>query len=155
MRGVADDADRARARIGGAAMVGARSALGYGVSLLIDLYGCDSRRFSRRTIRRFMVEFCAHIGMEREALHFWDFPTRAERLAAPAHLAGISAVQFITTSNITLHTLDRDRAIFLDCFTCNNAFDEASGHLAAVDFAKTFWRAERSEFQVFGRGKTP
>jgi S-adenosylmethionine/arginine decarboxylase-like enzyme len=34
------------------------------------------------------------------------------------HLKGTSAIQFITTSNITIHTLDLLGAVYLNIFSC-------------------------------------
>ena len=88
----------------------------YGVELILDLHQCETP-FSQQTIRRFMEELCNLIHMERADLHFWDYETVEEKDAAPPHLAGTSAVQFITTSNVTIHTLDKLRAVYLNIFT--------------------------------------
>ncbi len=93
----------------------------YGLSTFIDLSRCASETFTRTSIEAFMVELCKQIDMEREDLHFWDYegdPAGYE--AAPPHLRGVSAVQFIKTSTIVIHTLDTLRAVFIDLFSCKD-----------------------------------
>ena len=96
------------------------SPMAYGKELILDIHNCKTK-FSRETITDFMRHLCYHIDMERHDLYFWDYEDDEEaKAAAPAHLAGTSAVQFITTSNITIHTLDRLEAVYLNIFTCSS-----------------------------------
>ena len=93
----------------------------YGKELILDLHGCNPARFTRTLISNFLVVLCGKINMERSELHFWDYrnyPDEYEK--APDHLKGTSAIQFITTSNITIHTLDKLRKVFLNIFSCKN-----------------------------------
>jgi S-adenosylmethionine/arginine decarboxylase-like enzyme len=50
------------------------------------------------------------------------------------HLNGISAVQFISTSNFTIHALTDLKAVYLNIFTCKD-FDVKS----AVHFAREYF----------------
>ncbi len=96
----------------------------YGFELIMDLHGCDVGKFTRRSIEEYMEAVCAAIGMKREDLHFWDYEgVPEEELPKEAHLLGTSAVQFITTSNIVIHTLDLLKAVYINIFTCKE-FDE-------------------------------
>jgi len=96
----------------------------YGFELIMDLHGCDVSKFNRKSIEEYMVAVCEAIGMEREDLHFWDYEgVPAEDLPKEAHLLGTSAVQFITTSNIVIHTLDLLKAVYINIFSCK-PFDE-------------------------------
>ncbi len=91
----------------------------YGHELIIDLHGCDVSTFNRASIEGYMVAVCEAIGMEREDLHFWDYEgVPEEEVSQEAHLAGTSAVQFITTSNIVIHTLDMLGAVYINVFSC-------------------------------------
>lgn len=45
-----------------------------------------------------------------------DDPEEYEQ--APDHMKGTSAVQFITTSNVTIHTVEVPRKVFVNIFTC-------------------------------------
>jgi S-adenosylmethionine/arginine decarboxylase-like enzyme len=97
----------------------AKSNEAYGYELIMDLHGCDVDKFNRKSIEAYMVAVCEAIDMEREDLHFWDYQgVPEEELPKEAHLLGTSAVQFITTSNIIIHTLDLLRAVYVNIFTC-------------------------------------
>ena len=112
----------------------------FGTELIIDLYECDVGLFNRDDLTRYLVEVCDLIGMKRADLHFWDYEgDDAAREAAPAHLAGISAVQFIETSNITIHTLDKLRTIYVNIFSCAEF-----NHDEAFRFTKAFFDAHAS-----------
>jgi len=63
--------------------------------------------------------------MEREELHFWDYDNE-EKEFLPPHLKGTSAVQFIRTSNIVIHTLDDLNKVFLNIFSCKPFDDEVA-----------------------------
>ena len=94
-------------------------AIPYGYSSVLDVVDCDSSTFTRASIEEFLVTLCDAINMEREDLHFWDYEGDPEGYAAaPAHLRGVSAVQFIKTSSIVIHTLDDLGVVFIDLFSC-------------------------------------
>ncbi len=101
-----------------------KSKNAYGFELVMDLHGCDVGKFTRRSIEGYMVTVCEAIDMKREDLHFWDYEgVPEEELPKEAHLLGTSAVQFITTSNIVIHTLEKLKAVYVNIFTCKE-FDE-------------------------------
>ena len=96
----------------------------YGYELILDLHYCDVATFNRKSIRQYMKAICEAIDMEREDLHFWDYEGVSEEdLPKEAHLLGTSAVQFITTSNIVIHTLELLKAVYVNIFSCKE-FDE-------------------------------
>ncbi len=107
----------------------------YGKELILDLHNCDVSRFNRHGITMYFIQLCKLIEMEREDLHFWDYEGDPDGYKnAPLHLKGISAIQFISTSNITIHTLDVLKKIYLNIFSCKE-FDPD----VAKDFTeKTF-----------------
>jgi S-adenosylmethionine/arginine decarboxylase-like enzyme len=93
----------------------------FGEELILDIKGCDISTFNRASLKKFFVELCYLIDMDREDLHFWDYEGDEEGYeAAPVHLKGTSAIQFIKTSNITVHTLDVMRTIYLNIFSCKS-----------------------------------
>ena len=91
----------------------------FGYELLIDMHGCDVSTFNRESIKGYFEKLCDAIEMKREDLHFWDFKgvTEEER-PTDIHLLGTSAIQFITTSNIVVHTLDLTGAVYVNIFSC-------------------------------------
>jgi S-adenosylmethionine/arginine decarboxylase-like enzyme len=106
----------------------------YGFELIVDLHGCDASTFSRESIADYMVAICESIGMEREDLYFWDYDgVPAEEVSNEAHLSGTSAVQFITTSNIVIHTLDLLGAAYVNIFSCKS-FDKKVAEKLTKEF---------------------
>ena len=92
--------------------------MAYGKELIIDLYNCDPTTFNRGSIQHWLFKLCELINMKQEVLHFWDYADDPEGYAkAPDHLAGISAVQFISTSNIVIHTVDRIGECYINIFS--------------------------------------
>jgi len=66
-----------------------------------------------------MITLCDEIKMQREDLHFWDYDCVPEsERPTEAHLLGVSAVQFISTSNIVIHTLELLKAVYVNIFSC-------------------------------------
>ena len=106
----------------------------YGKELILDLHGCDPVRFNREDISRFFASLCERIDMEAEDLHFWDDVDvpETERETEP-HLVGTSAIQFIRTSNITIHTLDLLERVYLNIFSCKD-FDPSVVEAFCLDF---------------------
>lgn len=96
----------------------------YGFELLLDLHGCDVSKFSRSSLRKYFARLCKAIDMKRCELYFWDdvgVPAREKEILP--HARGTSAVQFILTSNITIHTLDLLKAAYVNIFSCK-VFDK-------------------------------
>lgn len=91
----------------------------YGYELILDLHGCDVSKFNRTSLDNYFEKLCKAIDMKRADLHFWDYEgVPDEELPTEAHLLGTSAVQFIKTSNIVIHTLDLLRAVYVNIFSC-------------------------------------
>jgi len=93
----------------------------YGKELILDLDKCDETKFSRNSIEEYFRILCELIDMKRCDLHFWDdLKTPEDEKQVSPHTVGTSAVQFILTSNITIHTLDLLRKVFVNIFSCKN-----------------------------------
>ncbi len=94
---------------------------GYGKELILDLHECDPATFTRKSIKKFFKELCELIDMEREKLSWWDdYGLPTEECQTEPHLKGTTAVQFIKTSNITIHTLDLLKSVYLNIFSCKD-----------------------------------
>lgn len=116
--------------------------------LVLDLGDCDIARFNRGNIKHYLVELCKLIGMKHEDLYWWDYEGDSKGYKqAPDHLKGVSAIQFITTSNITIHTLDVPRKIFLNIFSCKK-FDAK----LVMQFSSRFFRGKVMRSTVLRRG---
>ncbi len=90
----------------------------------MDLHGCDVSKFNRTSLDEYFEKLCKAIDMKRADLHFWDdVDVPEDEKETLPHTKGTSAVQFIITSNITVHTLDLLKAVYVNIFTCKE-FDE-------------------------------
>ena len=111
----------------------------YGYELVIDLSECSLEKFNRKGLEQYFIEICDLIEMKREDLHFWDYE-ECEEDEIPydqPHLIGITAVQFITTSNIVIHTLEMLKKCFVNIFSCKK-FDKD----IAEKFTKEYFDAK-------------
>lgn len=92
----------------------------YGKELILDLHDCDASKFTRHYIQKFFGLLCEKINMDACKVSWWDYENchPKEKDKAPAHLKGTSAIQFISTSNITIHTLDDLKCVYLNIFSC-------------------------------------
>jgi len=91
----------------------------YGYELILDLHGCDPSTFNRKSLRAYFNKLCKAIDMKRCELYFWDdVGVPAKEKENLPHTKGTSAVQFILTSNITIHTLVLLKAAYVNIFSC-------------------------------------
>lgn len=96
----------------------------YGYELILDLHGCDASTFNRDSLQAFFEKICDEIKMTRCELHFWDdVDVPLEEQQTSPHTKGTSAVQFILTSTIVIHTLDHLKAVYINIFSCKE-FDK-------------------------------
>jgi S-adenosylmethionine/arginine decarboxylase-like enzyme len=91
----------------------------YGKELILDIHNCDSSTFNRKSLRKYFRLLCQQIDMKAEKLCWWDdYGLEPEYLQTEPHTKGTSAVQFILTSNITIHTLDILKNVYINVFSC-------------------------------------
>ncbi len=119
----------------------------FGKELILDIHNCDVSTFTRESIKRYCRKLCKLLDMVACEFHFWDFeedPKGYEQ--AEDHIKGISAIQFITTSNITIHTLDKLERAYLNIFSCKN-FDG----ITAREFSETWFHGTIVNAKVIER----
>lgn len=115
---------------------------GYGQELILDLHHCDSSRFNRQEIEYFLEQLCDRIDMERCDLHFWDdVGVPEEEQQTNPKTKGTSAVQFILTSTIVIHTLDLIKAAYVNIFSCKEFDTDEAAQFTAKWFGSTDWTA--------------
>lgn len=114
----------------------------YGQELILDLHECDATLFTRQSIEQFCSELCDLIDMERCDLHFWDDVgvPEEERQTSPK-TKGTSAVQFILTSTIVIHTLDLMKAAYVNIFSCKEFDTDEAAKFTANWFGSKDWTA--------------
>ena len=110
----------------------------YGKELILDIHGCDPATFNRKHIRGYFKHLCQMIEMERCKLCWWDdYGVPEQEQETEAHLKGTTAVQFIKTSNIVIHTLELLESVYVNIFSCQD-FDAD----AATKFTAEWFRGE-------------
>jgi S-adenosylmethionine/arginine decarboxylase-like enzyme len=96
----------------------------YGYELIMDLHECDASTFNRESLDAYFEKVCNAIDMVRSDRFWWDdMDVPEEQKQTLPHTKGTSAVQFILTSSIVVHTLDILEAVYVNVFTCKE-FDE-------------------------------
>ena len=116
---------------------GRKGLLPYGWELFLDLHECNPATFTRSRLDQYFTKLCEVIDMEKCEVHFWDdveVPIE-ERQTSP-QTKGTSAVCFILTSTIVVHTLDILEAVYVNIFSCK-AFDPA----VAAEFTENWFQA--------------
>ena len=93
--------------------------MSYGKELILDIHDCDASAFTRKNIKAYFRELCVLIDMKRCKLCWWDdHGIPPEDQETEPHLKGTTAIQFIKTSNITIHTLDLLQNVYVNIFSC-------------------------------------
>ena len=119
----------------------------YGFELIVDLHGCDASGFNRTGLCGYFEKICDAIDMTRCKLEFWDdVDVPVEEQQTSPHTKGTSAVCFILTSTIVIHTLDLLETVYVNIFSCK-AFDSD----AAAEFTKKWFEAETCERSFINR----
>ena len=96
----------------------------YGFELIMDLHGCDIGTFNRESLDEYFDKVCKAIDMEKCERYWWDdVGVAEEEKQTSPHTKGTSAVQFLLTSTIVIHTLELLKAVYLNIFSCKK-FDE-------------------------------
>lgn len=116
----------------------------YGFELVLDLHGCEANLFNRDHIDKFFTDLCNLIEMEKCEVHFWDdigVPKEEQQILP--HTKGTSAVCFILTSTIVIHTLDILGTVYVNIFSCKPfdpdvATEFTTKRFKAVSCNKTF-----------------
>ena len=93
----------------------------YGIETIIDLQGCDTSTFNRKNIKQYFLQACNLLDVSPEDCYFWDdYRVPKEKQQTNPKTKGTTAIQFILTSNITIHTLDLLAVAFINIFSCED-----------------------------------
>jgi len=89
----------------------------YGYELIMDLHECPTTIMTKGGVENYCKRVCELIDMNPEDFHIWasnpeDYDSDSD------HLHGVSAVQFITTSSLVIHTLPKMKRIYINIFSC-------------------------------------
>lgn len=118
----------------------------YGTELVLDLHGCNVEKFNRKEIESFFQELCDLIEVERCDLHFWDdVGVPREECQTDPKTSGTSAVQFILTSTIVIHTLDLVGSAYVNIFSCKEFDAQIAAECTVEWFGATDWTSRTVE----------
>ncbi len=119
----------------------------YGKELIMDIHECNSSTFNRQSIKQYFQELCILIKMEKAKLSWWDdYGIPEDEQQSEPHLKGTSAVQFILTSTIVIHTLDLLGAVYVNIFSCKDFDPEV-----AADFTSKWFEGKIVNSHVIER----
>jgi S-adenosylmethionine decarboxylase len=104
----------------------------WGMLAAIDLHGCErSRLEDPGTLRRFVPSLIDAIGMRAHG------PLMLDRFG-DGELEGWSAMQFIETSSVTVHTDEVCDRCFVDVFSCRPFDSSAAAAVSVAHFGGAF-----------------
>lgn len=103
----------------------------FGTELVIDLADCNRDVITDPdAIRYWLRRLCRDSGMnaygDPQVVHF-----------GKGHLAGLTGVQLIDTSNINIHCVDADGSAYINFFTCGHLNAAAAASFTARTFGAT------------------
>ena len=138
--------------------------MAYGKELILDLYNCDVSKFNRRELRAYFEGLCKVIDMQQCKLTFWDdkwtwlwkliyFWNKTIQVADEPHTKGTSAVQFILTSNITIHTLEKLKECYINIFSCKDFDVNKTIEFTRIWFQKLGAVPIQLDYKIVIRGK--
>jgi S-adenosylmethionine/arginine decarboxylase-like enzyme len=112
----------------------------YGKELILDLHDCNKVDVD---IEAFCVELAELVDMQVEDFHIWESTPDEPK---DPNTWGQSAIQFILTSNITVHILPLKKAVYINLFSCKD-FDAD----IAIKFCTNYFEAIQHYRTVVGR----
>ena len=120
----------------------------YGYELVLDLHECNPDTFTRSNIDTYFTELCKVLEMQKCVVHFWDdLDLPLEEHETLPHLKGTSAVCFISTSSIVIHTLDILKAAYINIFSCKSLDEKV-----AQEFSERWFNGSAKNASFLGRG---
>lgn len=112
----------------------------WGKSALIDLHDCSHERLiNPELLKQFVSELVTAVNMEAHG------PCYVDRFG-DGELTGLSAMQFIKTSAITVHCDEVGNRVFIDIFSCKDFNADK-----AVSFSQQFFGAKTGKSTVLER----
>lgn len=119
----------------------------YGQELILDLHNCNSKKFNRSVIDQYFAELCDLIDMKKCERYWWDYAgVPVTEQSTDPRIRGSSAVQFILTSSIVIHTLELLENVYVNIFSCKS-FDTDK----AMAFTVEFFEGEVAQCVVIDR----
>ncbi len=107
-----------------------KNKLNWGLSTLITIYNCDPVLIkNQEAVKQFVYEICEVINMERHRNPLID-------RFGDDELEGVSCIQLIKTSSITVHCDEIKNRVFVDIFSCK-WFDQKKATMFCTKYFKS------------------
>ena len=111
----------------------------YGMEVILNCYDCNVKLFHRKYLRKYFKGLVKLLDMQAGDLYFWDdVGVPKEQKQTRPETKGTSAIQFILTSNITIHCLDLLGSVYVNIFSCK----EFSGYDFKI-YTQNFFNARQ------------
>ena len=90
----------------------------WGQELMVNAYNCDTNTItSKSNINEFIVKLCEMTEMEKVGDTIYYEVEKTEE-NDKNDITGLTAFQFIKTSNITIHFCNKSGSMYLNFFSC-------------------------------------
>ncbi len=89
----------------------------YGQEAILDIHDVPKEFYHDKNIRQFAEKLCDEIGMTRGPIYLWG-DDKALGTMNDAKADGISVIQFLHSSSITIHAIDTLNKVFINVFSC-------------------------------------
>lgn len=103
----------------------------YGMELILDCHDCNRKFFYKKYLKRYFKGLVEAIDMQAADQYFYKEPT------------GLCAIQFILTSNITVHCHNGLKRLYVNVFSCK----EFDAH-KAKSYTQDFFEVRRVDDRV-------
>ena len=108
----------------------------YGQELILDIHDVARGRIHAKGVKQFAADLCDEIGMSRGPSFVWGTDSDKDEWKDPK-ADGISCVQFLHSSSITIHAIDLLNRVFINVFSCKSFDAEKAKAFAMKKFGGT------------------
>jgi S-adenosylmethionine/arginine decarboxylase-like enzyme len=91
----------------------------YGQEYILDIHEVDPEKFEAKFIKTLLADLCDEIKMSKGPSFVWGTDSDMDELK-DIKADGISCCQFLHSSSIVGHFLDKLQQVHLNIFSCNN-----------------------------------
>lgn len=106
----------------------------YGQELILDIHNVPKGMIHKKHIRKFAEKLADEIGMKRGPIYLWGEEKELGTHPDNPKIDGISCVQFVYTSSITIHAIDELDKVFVNIFSCKEFDAEKAKQFVLENF---------------------
>ncbi len=117
----------------------------YGLEAIFDVHGVETKNKDLEFLKQFAADLCDEIQMKKGPLHSWGSDKELGEYEDPV-VDGLSVCQFLYTSSIIIHYIDKEKKLFVNIFSCHKFNVET-----AEDFILKNWGGKIASKTVLTR----